>query len=443
MKVAILGFGWQGLSAYNYYRAQGAQLSVCDKSQQLNNAPEGVELRLGDDYLKHLDQFDLLIRTPALPPEEIAKANPDLPDILERVTTASNEFFAQVKTPIIAVTGTKGKGTTCMLAQAILEEAGLSVSLVGNMGIAPLDKVEEARAADIVVFEIASFQSLDLRRSPQVGVCLKMVAEHLDWHHDYQDYLRSKAQLFAYQTPADKAVFFWGDQGSEQVVSLTKARRCGYAVTDQPKAYVFIRKEAVYVDGQPVAKTSDIKLLGQHSRQNVCAAIAAVYDFLPTETASGAIVSALHKCQGFPSRLEPIAEINGVTYVNDSFASAPEASIAALDAIKGPKVLIVGGHDKGANMQQFADKIVVSEVKHLIIIGVTGDKIAELVTKHKPELSISRDLPSMKAIVADAAKHASAGDSVLLSTGSASFGMFKNVFDRAEQFKQAVATLKQ
>ena len=442
MKVAILGFARQGVSAYNYYRARGAQLSICDKRQQLDSPPEAAELRLGNDYLKHLDQFDLLVRTPALPPREIEKANPGVPDILERVTTTSNEFFKQVKTPIIAVTGTKGKGSTCLLSQAILEAAGLRVSLLGNIGVAPLDKLEEAQAADVVVFEIASFQTMDLSYSPPVGVCLKMAPEHLDWHSDYQEYLQAKAQLFAHQSPSDKAIFCWDNQGSEQVVSQAKGHKLGYSVEAQPKAYVFIRDGLIYLDSDQVAKTSDIRLLGKHSHQNVCAAIAATYDFLPPATAKAAIAEALNKCRGFPSRLEPIAKINGVTYINDSFASAPEASIAALAAVKGAKVLIVGGHDKGVDMQPFVAKILTSNVKHLITIGATGEKIAQLVNQQKPEMSISKDLASMEAIVANAAEHATDGDTVLLSTGSASFGMFKDVFDRAEKFKQAVAQLQ-
>ena len=441
MKVAILGFGKQGQSNYRYYAAKAAQITICDQQTELADAPKAVKLQLGKDYLANLSGFDLLVRTSYLNPNKITAANPDDKDILAKVTTASKEFFHQVKTPIIAVTGTKGKGTSCYLSQAILEAAGLRVCLVGNIGIPPLDVVTEARQADVVVFEIASCQTMDLDRSPAVGVCLKMSPEHLDWHDDYQDYLNCKAQLFANQKPQDKAIYAFDNAASWQVVSKSSGRQLGYATYDEPQAYIFIKDEQIWIEGQPIAKVGDIRLLGKHSQQNVCAAIAAVFDFLPAGSARQAIAKALDKCRGFTSRLEPIAEINQVTYINDSFASAPPASIAALEAIAGPIVLIAGGHDKGVKMDDFANKIATSNVKHLITIGTTGPTIADLVADKNPKIAISRDLKTMPEIVAEASARASAGDTVLLSTACASWDMFDNFADRAEKFKQAVSNL--
>ena len=440
MKVAILGFGLQGRSAYRYYAAAGHQITICDQAESLNDVPPAAALQLGSDYLRNLNRFDLLIRTPFMQPDKIAAANPEAPDILDKVTTATNEFFSQVNTPIIAVTGTKGKGTTCLLSEAILKQAGLKVCLVGNIGVPPLDVLEEAEAADIVVFEIASFQTMDLTKSPQVGVCLNMSPEHLDWHKDYEDYLSCKARLFANQQSSDKAVFAAGDKDSERVVSSSRGRILAYGAGDG-RAYTCIVGDAIRVDGREVAKVSDIKLLGRHNRQNVLAALAACYDFLPQDAAPAIIKAALRSCEGFPSRLEPIRKLHGVTYINDSYASAPEASIAALEAVTAPKILIAGGHDKGVNMKPFVDKILVSNVKHIIIIGVTGVEIARLLRKREPNFGITEDCRSMKEVVATAAGKAEAGDVVLLSTASASFGMFKNYNDRAEQFKRAVANL--
>lgn len=440
MKVAILGFARQGIGAYNYFVRQGAEVTICDQKTELESMPAGAKTRLGEDHLKNLADFDLLVRTPILKPEAIVAANPAEPDILSRTTTASNEFFKAVKTPIIAVTGTKGKGTTCLVSKAILEAAGLKVCLVGNIGISPLAVVEQAQAADVVVFEIASFQSLDLIHSPNVGVCLKISPEHLDWHKDFDDYIQAKAQLFGHQQPADKAIFALGNPGAEKAVSQTQATKLSYNPNDDA-AYAHIKAGQIYVDGQVVAKTSDIRLLGQHNWENVCAALAAVYDFLPEGSAHEAITKGLESCAGFPNRLETIAQVNQVTYINDSYASAPEASIAALEAINGPKILIAGGHDKGVAMGGFVSKILSSNVKHLVTIGKTGPRIAELVLKSRPDMSLSQNLTTMPEIVSEAAAHAQAGDTVLLSTACASFGLFKNVDDRAEQFKQAVAQL--
>ena len=441
MKVAILGFGQQGRSAYGYYRALGHQVTICDQLDKLANAPKGADLRLGPTYLENLRAFDLLVRTPFLQPDKIVAANSNDSHILDRVTTASNEFFQQVQTPIIAITGTKGKGTTSLLCQAILESAGLKVCLVGNVGIPPLDVVEAANKSDVVVFEIASFQTMDLTYSPQVGVCLNMSPEHLDWHKDYEDYLNCKAQLFANQDPKDKAIFAFGDKDSERIVRNGRGQILSYGGNDF-ESHACITDESIYVAGKKVAEISDIKLLGRHNQQNVCAAIAACYDFLPAALAGQIIARALSVCKSFPSRLEPIRELRQVTYINDSYASAPEASIAALKAVEAPKILIAGGHDKGVDMSRFVEKILASNVKHLITIGDTGVKIARLVKMQNPDFSLSENCHSMQEIVNDAASHAVAGDVVLLSAGSASFGMFKNYDDRANQFKQAVTELQ-
>ena len=440
MKVAILGFGRQGRSAARFYAAGGDEVTVCDQVEALEAVPAGVSLQLGARHLENLDRFDLLVRTPILQPDKITAANPSSPRILDKVTTATNEFFKRVTTPIIAVTGTKGKGTTCLLSAALLRQAGLKVCLVGNLGVPPLDVLVEAEAADVVVFEIASFQTLDLARSPQVGVCLNMSPEHLDWHRDYDDYLNCKAQLFANQRADDKAIFAAGDSDAERVASVSRGQILSYGGHDS-RTYVHIKDKTIYAAGQAVADIADIKLLGEHNHQNVCAAVAACYDFLPSGRAPDIIPAALRVCEGFPSRLEPIRELEGVLYINDSYASAPPASIAALKAVSASKVLIAGGHDKGADMEPFVDKILTSDVKHVIVIGQTGEEIARLLRRKRPDFSIQEDCRTMREIVEAAAARAVSGDVVLLSPASASFGMFKDYNDRAEQFKRAVASL--
>ena len=440
-KVAIVGFGRQGLSAYNYYKNLGAEVAVRDQKEALENAPPGAELRLGDGYLEGLAEFDIIVRTPFLQPQKISQANPDQPGILKKVTTATNEFFKLVKTPIIAVTGTKGKGTTCLLIEAFLKKAGLKTVLMGNIGVPPLDVWREARAADAVVFEIASFQSLDLRYSPQIGVCLNISPEHLDWHADYDDYLDAKAQLFAHQNSEDYAVYAAGDRDSQRIVSQSPGRILSYGAEKRP-ADVYVEDQNIYIGETAVARTSDIKLLGRHNRQNVCAAIAAAHSLILEQKRPEVIAGTLRQIEGFPSRLEPIRTLRGIAFIDDSYASAPEASMAALEAVAGPKILIAGGHDKGVDLEPFVDKILESRVKHLIAIGQTGPAIEALIKSKRPDFSLSGRCRNMAEIIDEAMRHARAGDTVLLSTACASFGMFKNYDDRAEQFKRSVSSLK-
>ena len=279
MKVALLGYARQGLSAYKYYSLKGADITICDQDET-KVIPEGVESRLGPTYLDNLDEFDVLVRTPFLHPGRITAANPQSPDILSKITTVTNEFISQVSTPIIGVTGTKGKGTTSLLVEAMLKAAGRKVLLGGNIGISPFDLLDEAEDADYVVLELSNFQTMDLDVSPSVAVCLAVTPEHLDWHADYPEYLAAKAQMFANQASGDTAVYCKDSADSYSCVRNSAAMNLlSYSATDT-SADVTIDGDNITVYGRKIAKVDDIKLLGQHNQHNVLAAIAACWKLI-------------------------------------------------------------------------------------------------------------------------------------------------------------------
>ncbi len=438
MKVAILGYARQGLSAYKYYSLKGADITVHDQDTD-KQVPAGVATKLGPGYLDNLDEYDVLVRTPYLHPSKILTANPGSPNILDKVTTATNEFMDLSSTPIIGVTGTKGKGTTSLLIEAILSEAGYKVALGGNIGISPLDMIDEAEAADYVVLELSNFQTIDMDASPSVGVCLAITPEHLDWHTDYEEYVQAKSQMFGNQAASDVAVYAKNNSDSHRAVAGTAATNVLSYAIDGSEASVYISGDQIMSGGQAIAKVGDIKLLGVHNQNNVCAAIAATWGILRGNSAP--IIAALHKCTGFEFRLETVSKKGGVTYINDSYGSAPEATIAALAAVAQPKVMIIGGHDKGADMGGLVSALAKSNTTHIVAIGDTGPAIADAVTAINPGIGVTKDLTTMQSIVEDAADHAKRGDAVMLSTGCASFGLFKNFEDRGQQFNKAVLGL--
>lgn len=439
MKVAILGYARQGKSVYAYYRSKGADITICDQKTDIE-IPEGANSSLGADYLRGLNSYDVIVRTPFLHPKKILLANAGTPSVMQKVTTATNIFFDECDTPVIGVTGTKGKGTTSLLIEAILKAAGYRVSLGGNIGISPIDMLDDAREADYVVLELANFQTMDMQHSPSICVCLAVKEEHLDWHTDYSEYMNAKAQMFYNQGSGDQAVYCQDNEDSRKIASRSPSLNMrGYSAGDNENAYVNIRDGVIYANGQTAANVSDVKLIGEHNLQNVAAAIAAVWDILKGDP--GPIKAALDTCTGFEMRLETVRRIGGVSYVNDSFGSAPDASIAAIKAIAGPKIMIVGGHDKGVDMSPFIESIARGNVKHLIAIGDTGPDIADKVRQMNPEVTVTADLTNMLDIVSTASQHAKRGDTVLLSTGSASFGLFKDYMDRGRQFNSAVEAL--
>ena len=441
MKVAILGFGLQGRSAYDYYHQRGDQLTICDQKDNLETPPP-ADRQLGADYLKDIDRFDLLVRTSSMPPEEIVAAGGGDQSILAKLTTTTNEFLKRVQTPVIAVTGTKGKGTTSLLADALLTAAGLKVCLAGNIGIDVLSRLDEANQADVVVLELASYQTVDLRYSPEIGVILRIAPDHLAWHGDFDRYVQAKAQLFAHQRPTDKTIYFLGDPISTRVAAGTRSGKVGYAVDDRPEARVKIKDDQIYLGDKPLLPVKELDLVGRHNWENACAAIAACEDFLPTTDKYKVIADVLRRFPNPENHLEFIGKIEGVSYINDSSATSPLAAQAALEAVPEPKVLIVGGRSKGIPPDDLLAAILEAEIRHLIAIGPEGPAIARLLRAKSPQFSLDDSCQTMMEIVRSAAAKAKAGDAVLLSPGyAATHPPFGNFSGRARQFKAEVARL--
>lgn len=442
MKVALIGFAVENKSVYRHFAAKGIKPVVCDQNTEIE-IPEGSESQLGSNYLDNLDRFDIIVRSVGIHPSVILDNNPGTES---KITTAINLFFEECKTPIIGVTGTKGKGTTSTLIHRILEAAGKRSLLAGNIGVPALDVLNEAASADFVVLELSSFQLYDVKYSPQIAVCLMVVPEHLNWHSDFNDYKASKSNLFRYQYSDSVAIFNALNDSSTSIAAASPAsKKLTYAVPaaneSVPSVYtVRVEGNSILCRDQVIMDTNEVKLLGRHNLENVCAAIAATWDI--TNGDIEAIRSAVSNFSGLEFRLQRIRELDGVQYINDSFSTTPETSIAAIKSFTEPKILIVGGSDKGIPFDDLADEIVANNIKKVLAIGDQGQVIAELLSQkgyHDFELE---GLNSMEAIVNKARAAASPGDVVLLSAGAASFGMFKDYKDRGKQFTDAVLSLR-
>jgi UDP-N-acetylmuramoylalanine--D-glutamate ligase len=439
MKVAILGYGSQGASSLEYWQKRGDEVTICDQRPDIE-IPRGTPLLNGDDYLDNLDYFDVIVRSPSVHPEQIKAIYPENPDILDKVTTNTNEFLKVCPSRnIIGVTGTKGKGTTSTLIARILEAAGKKVHLGGNIGIPPLELLKNnIQPDDWVVLELANFQLIDINHSPHIGLCLMVEDEHMDWHEDTDEYAGAKQQMFRWQSAEDVAIFYAKNELSKQIAEISKGKKIPYL--ESPGAIV--ANDKIMIDEQEICRIEDIQLLGEHNLQNVCAAVTAVWQIAQDTTA---IRGAIRSFSGLPFRLEFIREVDGVKFYNDSFGTTPETAIVAIKAFEAPKVLILGGSDKGADYSDLAKTVVSHDIRHIVAIGQTAPRILADIDKLDPGKKVERTLlegkPSMKEIVGAAKEKAQPGDVVLLSTASASFDMFKNYIDRGEQFNQAVRSL--
>ncbi|MHB1865366.1 MAG: UDP-N-acetylmuramoyl-L-alanine--D-glutamate ligase [Candidatus Saccharimonadales bacterium] len=436
MKIAILGYGLQGQSVYQYYKNTDNQITICDQ-HFVKDIPPNVDAQFGEDYLDKLDRFDVIFRSPSVRPDSIVEKNGF--EILSKVTSNTNEFLKLCPTKnVIGVTGTKGKGTTCTLIAKMLEACGFRVHLGGNIGTPPLDLLgEDIKAEDWVVLELASFQLADLKESPKIAICLIVEPEHLDWHHDVDEYYMAKTELFRYQRPEDLAIYYAKNVNSKRIASTSPGKLLPYY--EAPGALV--AGSHITIDGIPIVRLSELKLLGKHNWQNICAAVTAVWQ---TSQDSEALASVLRDFSGLPFRIELIREFNGVKYYDDSFASAPTATIAAVEAIRSPKILILGGKDRGLNLAKLAEVLNEhdGDIKKVLAIGEAANRIVyELDKGGYRNIEVIKSPITMKEIVLKAASLAEVGDSILLSPGFPSFDMFKNFEDRGQQFNEAVNSL--
>lgn len=431
MNVAIVGYATEGQVSYEYFRHRGHEVTICDRDESVA-LPPGTASQLGEGYLQGLDRFDCIVRTAGMPPHLILTQNPG---VESKITTAVDTFLADCPTKnIIGVTGTKGKGTTSTLITRMLEAAGKRAFLGGNIGRSPLEFISEVRPDDWVVLELSSFQLCDVRHSPHIAVCLMVVPEHLNWHADMAEYIAAKSRLFTQQSPADIAVYYAANETSKQIAANGNGKKVPYY--SAPGAYAYAG--SIVIEDTVICAVRDLKLLGEHNWQNACAAVTGVWQTGVHDLT--AIKSVLTTFSGLEHRLEFVREVNGVRYYDDSFGTTPETAVVAIHAFEGPKVVILGGSDKGVPYDELAAAIKTGNVRHALLIGDQAARIqAALETAGFHEFSAGGS--TMAEIVKNARGIAQPGDVVLLSTGCASFDMFKNYKDRAAQFIAAVNNL--
>lgn len=430
MNIAIVGFDTEGRATYDFLAREGHELVICDQKTNIT-LPENVASQLGDTYLDNLDRFDRIVRTAGMHPGKILEKNPGVGD---KITSHINLFFEHSPTRnIIGVTGTKGKGTTSTLVTRILEADGKDVRLGGNIGLPPLTFIDELTDASWVVLELSSFQLIDLRQSPHIGTVLMVEPEHLNWHEDMEEYIAAKQQLFIHQGPDDIAIYYEENENSLSIADATEGQLIPYYA--EPGATV--QNGSIQIEGHTVCATNELKLLGKHNWQNACAAVTTAWQVTKNVEVMHEVLTTF---SGLEHRLEFVRELNGVRYYDDSFGTTPQTAMVAIEAFDQPKVVILGGSDKGAAFDELAKTVSQNNVRAVVLIGQTGPIIADELKK-QGFTKIHEGGTTMESILKTAKDIAESGDVVLLSTGCASFGLFKDYKDRGNQFIEQVQAL--
>lgn len=443
--IAILGFGVEGkemmqwLQKHNY-----PNLTVCDQNTELEaEMPEGVSVRLGENYLENLKDFDTVIRSPG-----IRFLNSNIQLALSQgvnVLSTTALFFDLCPCPIIGVTGTKGKGTTSTLIYEMLKKKGEDVYLGGNIGNPPVSFLDELKGDSLVVLELSSFQLQDLKKSPRYAVLLNTTVDHLDYHVDRNEYMMAKESLLAHQREESVAVLNKDYEYSKYYGPLVKGELQWVSVRQEVENGAFVKDGGIFYakDGktEKIAKTLEVALIGSHNLENVMpATVIAKQLGVSTED----ILAVIKSFRGLPHRLEFAGEVHGVRYYNDSYSTTPETSMAAVDSFDVPTVLIAGGYDKGLDYHDWAKKILTKEsLRVVILVGDTADKMEQCLEEAKKveeatPTEIVRCKNLMEAVTEAAAKDCKV---VVMSPASSSFDLYKNYKERGEKFKELVKNL--
>src|SRR3989338_6714439 len=445
MRIGIVGWGIETQSAYSYFGPEHEYLIVTEEQRddmpRADNVkcqflpekkPPGITSNVTDlSYLDGIEKCDKIIYSVTAVKNLEQKFGQDK-DFWQKATSVWHIFFKEVKTKnLIGVTGTKGKGTTSTLIYEMLKAAGKPVHLAGNIGTSVLDILDAVKEDDWVVLEMTNYQLYKFPYSPHIAVSLMITEEHQDWHEDMDEYLAAKTNLFAHQKKDDIAIYFADNEHSQQIAGASPAKKIPYFT----KPGAVVKDEGVIVVGDPeteVIQTDEIKLIGEHNLENVCAAVTTVWQISPDLEA---IRKVLTSFRGLEHRLEFVRELDNVSYYDDSFGTTPSTAIVAMNALVQPQVLILGGSDKGLEFEPMVEEAVKDRTRHIITIGQTGPKIEQML-RDKGFNKITAGLSKMTDIVSEARRVAQPGDVILLSTGCASFGLFRDYKDRGEQFKQ-------
>jgi len=443
-RALVLGLGRfaGGVETVRFLTAEGATVLVSDAAQRETLAAPSAEaealgatLRFGQQTAVLLDDIDVVFASPAMPFDhpvlEAAKAR-GLP-----ITTETNIVLARCRAPVFGVTGTKGKSTTATLLANMLEAAGHTVHLGGNIGRPLIAHVDRIAPDARVVLELSSFQLWWSRRigiSPHLTLVTNLFPDHLDRHGTMEAYAEAKRAALDFQKPGDVAVLPADDEAVRAAgwLDAGNARRVFYGAenVDVPDN----RLHWTSPDERQVNLTG-WRLLGAHNLRNALAAAVAASQAdrsTPASVRKGAMAT-----EPLPHRLDPVAEVDGVLYVDDSNATNPRSTLAALEAIDRPVVLLLGGKDKGTDPAALLQRVA-QRAKAVIGLGTTGPKLVAAV-RSALAAHESKDMPSA---VRSARELAQPGDVVLLSPGYSSLDEYASFAERGDRFRQAIGTLK-
>ena len=450
-KVLFCGIGRSNLPFMQMLTEESVDISVYDAKTEakisqeiLENlkANKNITLRLADESV--FDEFfDVVIRTPGISylSEKIQK----LKNNGSAVTSEMEIFFELCPCPIIGITGSDGKTTTTTVISKILENAGKTVHLGGNIGKPLLPNIKNIKEDDIAVAELSSFQLMSMRQSPQIAVVTNISPNHLDFHKDMDEYVTAKKQIIFHQSAFSRAILNYDNEGTRKMAPDVRGNLLFFSTKEKLDSGVWVNSENEIIFSKngkntKVLNANEIKLPGKHNLENYLAAIAATFEIAginATEKTAKTFAGVAH-------RMEFVRNYQGVSYYNDSIASTPTRTInGALSLFNQKVILIAGGYDKKVPFDNFAKEIA-KKVSAVILMGNTKEKILNEIMKlpenERQGLKIF-EAQDMQEAVETAKKESKPGGTVILSPACASFDLYKDFEERGNHFKSIVKNI--
>lgn len=457
-RVLVMGLGLHGggLGVTRWLLKQGAHVTVTDlkKPEDLKPTLEqlgeaSVEFVLGEHRESDFADADLIVRNPGVPREsrylEIARER-QIPIRME--LGLFTELLPRGMAQVIGITGTKGKTTTTLMVGAILKRVNPKTVVAGNLRVSALELLDTVDEDTPVILEMSSFQLeefQELKRSPHIAGLTNVYPDHLNRYRDMDEYAWAKAQIFLHQAPGDFVILNFDNGISTRLRPKAIGQVVWFSRTRPIKQGARLDRDTlVWSDENGTAKilpAADL-IAGQHNIENALAAIALTKAW---GVSNEEIAGALREFQGAPHRLELVRALNGVQYINDTTATAPSATIAALKTVAargGTIYLIAGGYDKGLPYADMAKTIAETNARVILLDGNATEKIEQALHRANAATKIIRHAATLQEAIEAGQRNAQPGDAILLSPGAASFGMFVNEFERGDRFREIVQNLK-
>jgi len=442
-RLLILGLARQGKALARFAAEAGAQVTISDLRSPEKLAGILADLRdldiayvLGEHPMSLLDKTDMMAVSGGVPADaplvQAARARGI------EITNDSQEFMKRAPTAVIGITGSAGKTTTTALTGVMGQVAGRRTWVGGNIGRPLIADLHKMQPDDMVVQELSSFQLEIWTQSPHVAAILNITPNHLDRHKTMAAYADAKGNILRYQSATDVAVLSADDAGAMALATEVQGRLRTFSLRGAVEDGAFVRDEQIWLQNgheTAVCPLTDIQLRGQHNVLNVLAAITLADSVgIPAE----AMRQAIRTFRGVEHRQELVRTLNGVRYVNDSIATAPERVLAALASFNEPLILLAGGRDKEMQWDEWTRQVT-QRVKHVVLFG----DLAEMLEKRLAAAGYRQmtRVEGLETAVSTAAALAQPGDMVLLSPGGTSFDAFDDFAQRGERFRALVENL--